>query len=179
MTKTQSCGLFDLPNEPHWWGNIYHTTCWNTLLIQSYLTGPLHARFITLLKHHMKASLGPRPLYNSCWMFASTHPLSVKVISIRAVTLKGWPSRRTHRWMFVLECLLCLLCLIGDGRCRTDNGSTGCICRMTDCLLSYAGQHCSSSFKISLDVSQSRLISVSVTRGEANRSWGGDSESLM
>lgn len=55
-----------------------HTIQWKILLIQSYLSCPLHARPITLLKHSMKASLGPSSpciIHGEC-LLLQTHWMS-------------------------------------------------------------------------------------------------------
>lgn len=65
------------------------TIQWNILLIQSYLTCPAHARFITLLKHPIKASLGPSShciIHVECFLL-QTHWVS------RSFSSELWPRR--------------------------------------------------------------------------------------
>lgn len=84
-----------------------YTNQWNILLIQSYLTCPLQARFITLLKHSMKASLSPSSL-NSCCLFASADLVSVKVVFTQLVTQKGSLSHRIEWCLFWRGCCVWL-----------------------------------------------------------------------
>lgn len=67
----------------------HHSSQWYILLIQSYLTCPSHARFVTLLKHPGKASLGP---CSPCIIHVECLPLHTRWVP-RSFSSEPWPRR--------------------------------------------------------------------------------------